>query len=173
MFPTSSYLPQSLNIVNPIFELQNITDTEIAKIISTLKKSKASDVNGIDTNFLRTHAEALVQPITLLVNQSINQKTVPSVWKEAVITPVFKSGSKTQISNYRPISILPAISKVTEKWIVNQLIEHLDQGPTSLHRMQFGFRKNHSTETSNCFFVEKKKFMLSKKNTYVGAVFLN
>lgn len=57
LFPASSYLPQSLNTVNPIFELQNIKETEVAKIISTLKKSKARDVNGIDTNFLRTYAD--------------------------------------------------------------------------------------------------------------------
>lgn len=73
------------------------------------------DVHGINTNFLKTHTDALVQPITFMVNQSISQRAVPSTWKEAIITPIFKSGSKTQVANYRPISILPIVSKVAEK----------------------------------------------------------
>ncbi len=114
----------------------------------------------------------MVQTITLMVNQSISQKAVPLSWKEAIVIHIFKSGSKTQVANYRPISILPIISKVAEKWIANQLIKHLNKGFTPLHRMQFGFRPNHSTETANCFLVEKIKCLLDT-NPCVGAVFLD
>ncbi len=114
----------------------------------------------------------MVQTIILMVNQSISQKAVPLSWKEAIVIPIFKSGSKTQVANYRPISILPIVSKVAEKWIANQLIKHLDKGFTPLHRMQFSFRPNHSTETANCFLVEKIKCLLDT-NPCVGAVFLD
>lgn len=121
---------------------------------------------------MKTHIDALALPITLLVNQSISQNAVPVSWKAAVITPIFKSGSKLLAANYRPISILPIISKIAEKWIASQLIKHLNHGSSMIHPMQFGFRANHSTETANCFFTEKVKQLLDK-NSRVGAVFLD
>jgi len=73
----------------------------------------------------------------------------PKGWKSAIITPIFKSGDKTDITNYQPISILPAISKIAEKSLAKQLIEHLNNSPCKLHPMQFGFRAKHSTDTAN------------------------
>lgn len=90
----------------------------------------------------------------------------------AAITPIFKSGNKTDASNYRPISILPIVSKVAEKWVNKQLIKHLNLGDTPLHPMQFGFRTHHSTETAICTFLETVKSMLDC-NALVGAVFLD
>lgn len=102
----------------------------------------------------------MVQPITLTVYQSISQRVVPSYWKEAIITPILKSGLKTEVSNYLTISILPIASKVIEKWVAKQLVEHLYKGFTPLHCMQFGFRPNHSTETANSFLVEKNQVLI-------------
>lgn len=73
------------------------------------------------------------------------------------------------MNNYKPISILPAVSKVG---ICNQLIEHLNLGHFSLHLMQFGFRAHHSTETANCYFVEQIKSSLDRGGV-VGAFFLD
>lgn len=102
----------------------------------------------------------------------MRQREVPSAWKVATVIPIFKSGNKTEMANYRPISILPIISKVAEKWVANQIIKHLDKGYTPLHPMQFGFRAHHSTETANCVFIEKVKCLLDR-NPCVGAVFLD
>ena len=76
------------------------------------------------------------------------------------------------MANYRPISILPVVSKIVEKWVAKLLIQHLDKSNNSLHPMQFGFRAHHSTETVNCLFLEKVKGYLDK-SSYVGAVFLD
>lgn len=89
-----------------------------------------------------------------------------------MVTPIFKAGDKTLVENYRPISILPVISKVAEKWVAKQLTTHLSKGHTTLHPMQFGFRSNHSTETANCFFIENIKMNLDKGGV-VGAIFLD
>ena len=75
-------------------------------------------------------------------------------------------------SNYRPISILPIVSKVFEKLIAKQIINHLNNSSFPLHPMQFGFRANHSTETATCFFVEKVKASMDRGGV-VGAVFLD
>ena len=76
------------------------------------------------------------------------------------------------VSNYRPISILLVVSKVTEKWVAEQFKNYLNLGHTPLHPMQFGFRTNHSTETANCFLLENIKLKLDKGGI-VGAVFLD
>ena len=97
---------------------------------------------------------------------------MPSSWKIARVTPVFKTGDKKNPENYRPISILPVISKIAEKWVAAQLTQHLNNSETSLHPMQFGFRKHHSTETATCYFLENLKHLLDKGG-FVGAVFLD
>lgn len=65
----SNILPRLLKEDQPIFQIQNITEAEVIKIIAALRNSR--DVHGIDNNFLKTHKDALIQPITLIVNQSI------------------------------------------------------------------------------------------------------
>lgn len=87
--------------------------------------------------------------------------------------PIFKSGKKNvKEKNYRPISILPTISKIIEKWVAKQLTNHLSKGYTPLHPMQFGFRANYSTETAKNIFLEKVKHYLDS-SPLVGALFLD
>ncbi len=92
---------------------------EVANTISGLKNSKAMDIYGIDTNFLKRHKETLLQPIAYLINQSLRQSIVPSAWKMALVTPIFKSGERSDMANYRPISILPVVSKIVENGWLN------------------------------------------------------
>ena len=66
--------------------------------------------------------------------------------KPAVVVPLFKGGDPVMTSNYRPISILPMVSKVFEKLIAKQIINHLNNSSFPQHPMQFGFRANYSTE---------------------------
>lgn len=89
-----------------------------------------------------------------------------------IVTPIFKSGDTTDLTNYRPISILPAVSKIAEKCLAEQLIVHLNNSPYQLHPMQFGFRARHSTDTANCFLLENMKLKLDKGGV-IGAVFLD
>ena len=172
IFTPSAIVPRPISNEQPIFQLARITEMEVKKLIGALKCSKTKDAYGIDTNFIKSHSHDLCKPIMHLVNLSISQNKVPLAWKVASVTPVFKSGSKSLEANYRPISILPVISKIAEKWVANQLIRHLDEGPTSLHPMQFGFRAHHSTESANCMFIEKIKCLLDKTSC-VSAVFLD
>ncbi len=76
------------------------------------------------------------------------------------------------MANYWPISILPVVSKIVEKWVAKLLIQHLNKSNNLFHPMQFGFRAHHSTETANCLFLEKVIGYLDK-SSYVGAVFLD
>lgn len=113
---------------------------------------------------------ALATPIASIINFSISSGYFPKAWKSAIVRPGFKSGDSTSLHNYRPISILPAISKIAEKWVAEQIVHHLNSNSPSLHAMQFGFRSKHSTEMATCLFIEKTKSFLDKGDV-VGAVF--
>lgn len=120
---------------------------------------------------LKKYKEDFAEPIAHIINQSFRECVFPSSCKTAIVTPIFKSGNRKDIKNYRPISILPAVSKVIEKIVAEQLIEHLDNG-NMLHPMQFRFRPKHSTDTACCYFLEVIKSSL-EKGRVVGAVFLD
>ena len=123
-------------------------------------------------HFVKKNAEVLCTPITHLINLSIRQYIFPNIWKSAIVTPIYKAGNQTDIANYRPISILPIISKIMENVVTEQLVDFLNTGRVSVHPMQFGFRKHHSTETAICYFIEQIKSNLDEGGV-VGAVFLD
>lgn len=133
--------------------------------------SKAKDTFGLDTAFIKTHCSVLAKPLTYLINLSIRMGTFPQSWKRAIITPIFKSGAKDQACNYRPISILPALSKILEKIVTEQLIDHLESNGL-INNKQFGFRPGYSTEMANCYLTENIKRSLDRGNV-VGAVFID
>ena len=82
--------------------------------------------------------------LTNIINYSIKTGIFPDQWKLARVSPIFKSGAQTDVGNYRPISILPVLSKILEKHVYDQLYEFL----SGLFRNQSGFRKGHSCETA-------------------------
>ena len=92
--------------------------------------------------------------ITLIVNQCLTTGIFPNKLKIAKVVPVFKKGDKDLLNNYRPISMLPSISKIFESVIYNQLYEYLQE-----HRVitnsQYGFRKKHSTEYTAIELVDR------------------
>ncbi len=87
------------------------------------------------------------------------------------MTPGFKSGDHQEVNIYRPIRICPAISKVLEKVVAEQLKFHFEKEKL-LHPMQFGFRAHCSTEAACCYFLEVIKAGLDKGGV-TGAVFLD
>ncbi len=120
---------------------------------------------------LKKHSATLISPIAHLVNLSIKTGEFPQNFKTAVVTPVFKSGETDEVCNYRPISIVPVISKVLEKLVVEQLMNYLEKN-NLLNPKQFGFRPKHSTEMAICNFIDNIKSSLDQGKV-VGAVFLD
>lgn len=156
----------------PTFNINHITQNKVQVLMNSFNPSPAKDIHGMDSAMLKYLKESLAPPIMQIINLSISQGVFPNSWKTSVISPIFRSGDPQSVCNYKPISILPVVSKVAEKWVAKQLISHLNNSHFSLHPMQFGFRAHHSTETANCFFLEQLKLMMDKGGT-VGAVFLD
>ena len=89
-------------------------------MLLTTNPSKAAGLDNLAGKFLREGASVLVTPVTEICNLSIRLSAFPDKCKIAKLKPLFKKGSKTEAKNYRPISLLPLISKIVEKVIYDQ-----------------------------------------------------
>ena len=111
--------------------------------------------------FLKEGAPVLASPITDLVNLSISLSLFPDDCKIAKLKPLYKKEAKTKPKNYRPISLLPLLSKIIERIIHNQTQEFLDKN-NILYKYQSGFRKHHSTDTCLSYLTDKVKIGFEK-----------
>jgi len=96
---------------------------------------------------LKIAAGVLAPSLAFLFNQSISSGVVPTEWKLARVTPIFKKGKRQDVNNYRPISIIPAVAKVFEQIIYDQFFKYLNDNDL-LVSCQYGFSSLHSTLTS-------------------------
>ena len=102
---------------------------------------------------------------------SIETGLVPSDWKIAKVIPVFKSGNKSDLDNYRPISVLPILSKLLEKFVHKQLIDLLEKN-CMLFNFQFGFRPKRSTELAVTLLTDHIR-KEADKGSLTGAIFVD
>jgi len=126
------------------FSLKPVSEDEIVKILKDLDISKAAGIDTIKAIFLKDGASILGKPIAKLCNLSIKLSIFPDKCKIAKLKPLFKKGSKTEPKNYRPISLLPLISKIFEKVVLDQTQNFLNENKV-LYNYQSGFRSSHST----------------------------
>ena len=131
--------------IKTIFTFQHISEDEVKSVICGLPPKSSFGIDGISTYLLKFLAPLLWKPLTLIINQSLNSGIFPDKLKIAKIVPVYKKEDKHLIKIYRPISILPAISKVFEKIVYNQLYKYFNNN-NYLYGNQYSFRKSHSTE---------------------------
>ena len=131
--------------IHSSFTLMNIDEAAINKIINNLPPKSSSGCDGISSKLLKVIAPVIIKPLTLLINQVLNTGTFPDKLKIAKVIPIFKKGDPSLFENYRPISLLPAISKVLEKIIALQLSSYFETNKL-LFDNQYGFRPKHSTE---------------------------
>ena len=128
------------------FTLSPVSRGSVLKLLYALNPNKAVGLDGIPSRFLRDAAPVIVEPISHIINISILTETVPDDFKRAKVTPLYKKGSKLDVGNYRPVSILPVLSKLLEKVVNTQLTEFLEKNSILLSN-QSGFRGRFSTDT--------------------------
>ena len=117
---------------------------ETLKVIQNLKSKKSSGHDNISPKLLKANASVLTEPITYLINLSFKHGIVPEQLKIAKVIPIHKKNEKHLPDNYRPISLLSILNKITEKIMYKRLINFLNKHHI-LYDYQFGFRENHST----------------------------
>ncbi len=138
----SDYMPEPCDSSIYLFPT---TELELKKIVTRLKSKKSSGYDGISNILLKSIIDEIKYPLTIIFNNSLKEGVFPDKMKLAEVIPLYKSkGQKDIMNNYRPVSLLPVISKVLEK-LVHKRISSFIQKKMLLYDSQFGFRCNHST----------------------------
>jgi hypothetical protein len=109
------YLLQSFTTPFPNMNLKFVSAKEVEKIIKSLKTKNSSGYDGISTKLLKMSSGFISSPLTYICNKSLSSGIFPDRLKYSVVKPLFKKCDKSNISNYRPISLLNPFSKAIEK----------------------------------------------------------
>ena len=122
-----------------------VSPAEVMKAIDDIENKNSSGHDGISNKTLKFIKFESSKPLALIINQMITTGNFPESFKKSKIVSLFKKGAPSLLTNYRPISLLPTISKIFERIIHDQMYEYLNDN-NLLAELQFGFCKLHSTE---------------------------
>lgn len=128
------------------FRFENVSENEVMGIISNIS-TKAFGIDGISIGMVKVVSPYCIGALTHLVNLSLSTGCFPSAWRQSVVIPVPKTKTPTSVSQFRPISILPVLSKVIEKVVASQLGVFIER-ENILPETQSGFRKGFSTTSA-------------------------
>jgi hypothetical protein len=167
----NSNTEQGRETLVPSLVFKLFSTKEMTQIIKSLKTKNSSGYDEINTKLLKISVNYISSPLTYICNKSISAGIFPERLKFSIIKPLFKKGDRTIPSNYRPISLLTAFSKVMEKALYNRLIDHLNTN-NLIHPQQFGFRQNLSTENAIFNLTHDVSKALNNKLS-VGSIFFD
>ncbi len=153
------------------FRFQCVTHDYVERELNKLKTNKAAGLDKISTRLLKDAASVVAPVLTNLINNSFSNGCFPKRWKSAKVFALFKDGERTSKDNYRPISVLPAVSKIIERIAHDQLSGYLKDN-SILSSTQFGFRANRSTEMALTKFTDSILEHMDKKQV-TGVVYLD
>ncbi len=170
-FPHGDPVQTERTTHQPKLQFKHTTEQDVAKLIRQLSDATAVGIDGISPRILKAALTPLSIIISRLINKSLDTGVFPDALKVAKVSPIYKSGDRTDPGNYRPISVLPAVSKLFERIVHTQLSDYLDKY-SLLSDCQFGFRKNHSTETC-CLSMLDKMYRQLDQGRVGGVVFLD
>ena len=153
------------------FNIPFITTEQVLSFIRILDPSKATGLDGLGPRVIKLAANIIAPFIASLINKSITSGTFPNQLKCAKVFPIFKGGSKSDPSNYRPISILPTISKIFEKHVNKHLMNYLNTYKL-IHESQSGFRQKHSCQTALIKLIDQWMSSIDKGDL-VGSLFID
>ena len=153
------------------FHLDNVNVNFVRNVLKSLKPNKAVGLDKLSARLLKDASNVIAQTLTGLINKSFSDGVFPRVWKCAKVIALFKDGDKSIKDNYRPISILPTISKIIERSAHIQLSSFLEVNRL-LSQSQFGFRLKRSTPAALIDFTDQVLENMDK-GCVTGTVFLD
>ena len=136
------------------FEFRLVDSHCIKQIIKGVNTTRSNRHDRISSELLKLISNDIADSITLTINQSLKSGIFPNQLKIAKVTPTYKKDNKKIISNYRPISVLPVVSKVFETVIHEQLSDYFLSNNLFIAQ-QYGFRKNSSTELAALELIDR------------------
>ena len=130
-----------------VMKFNLVSDIFILNSIKQLKNGKAPGPDKIPTMPIKDAGEVICEPLAMIFNSSLRHGIFPDIWKLARITPIFKSGSRSDANNYRPISVISVFSRILERIVHDQMYDYLrSRGILTIN--QSTFQKLCSTVTS-------------------------
>nr|VZH99095.1 unnamed protein product [Spirometra erinaceieuropaei] len=138
----------------PTLEAVFFTETIFRSELLNLKESTSPGPDAIPAKLLKELASEMSKPLALIFQTSFVTGCLPSDWKSATITPLFKGGSRASANNYRPVSLTSICCKIMEKIIKKALVQFLEQHHL-LSDAQHGFRSGRSCLTNLLFTLER------------------
>lgn len=142
--PSSPSTSNTFTICNSMVLLET-DEEEVECLIENLRTDSAPGWDGISPKLIKSTRQILVTPITHICNLALSTGIFPKALKKAIVHPIYKSGDRGSVNNYRPISVLPVISKILERLLYKKLNSFLSKN-SIISDNQFGFRRGMSTE---------------------------
>ena len=139
--------------------------SRVVKLLNGLSNCKATGLDKISGQILKVAANSIAPSLTHIFNHGLISNCFPDEWKMARLVPIHKKGPRDLIENYRPISVLPVISKIMERILYEQIYQYLSDN-SLLTEYQYGFRKMHSTvsallDSTNSWYVNMDRKMFN------------
>ena len=151
------------------FSFQCVDSHSIMLMLKKFNPRKATGYDNIPCKILRLAHQELSRPLAYIINSSISQNVFPDDLKCAEVSPIFKKNDKLSKLNFRPVSILPSISKLFECVMNDQLMSHFIN---IFHSLWSAFRRGYSCQSILLKFIEDAKLALDDKKI-VGAIFMD
>ena len=145
--PSDNIPERHLISTKATFSFKSCSSNEVRELLEKLDTNKSTGLDNLPSRMLKIAAGVLAPSLAFLFNQSISSCIVPTEWKLARLTPIFKKGKRQDVNNYRPVSIIPAVAEVFESIIYDQLFKYLNDKDLLVY-CQSGFRSLYSTVTS-------------------------
>lgn len=162
------YIPNFVG--NPLDQYQNTDEAEIINIVNNMRNVGGGH-DKINTKIFKATYLSILREIVHFMNISLDLGVFPQLLKKAVVKPIYKSGDRHALNNYRPISLLPVISKILEKLIYIRVCRHLETNDI-LCKNQFGFRSGMSTYMP-ITIIQEKILKAFESNTSVCGIYLD
>jgi len=149
---------------NKIFNFHPVTVDNVVKLTNDLKTKTSSGFDELSTALLKSIIHEIKEPITFIINQCIRTGIFPDLLKISKVIPLFKKNNEQLFDNYRPISLLPSISKIFEKVLHTQISEFFEDN-NLFFGSQYGFRPSHSTQHAALELADRCMISVDSKKT--------
>ena len=160
-----------INNQKACFNFRAIHTGHIENALGKLKTSAGFGADGIARQFVKIAFPIIAESLCDIFNLSLATSRFPNSWKIARVSPIFKGGTENDRTNYRPISVLPFLSRLFEKLVYNQLYDHLDTN-NLIYAKQSGFRSLHSTVSCLLNFTNDS-YINMDKGKLTGLIFID
>lgn len=165
--PKSNYTSSTSRAQSSLTEFTHATVQEVSAIINNLDANTSAGLDGISVKSVKCIKDLIIDKLTDCFNHCLIFGYFPDSLKLAKVTPIHKSATKTDPGNYRPISVLPILSKILETLLYSRLGSYL-ASINFFYDKQYGFRPQSNTLTATIDLVTKIKVSIDQKNIVLG-----